>query len=1349
MPNDSDDSPQKTATGGPSTPGEPDDSIAGTPDVPPTPDPYIRSSGEPDDSIAGTPEVPSTSDPYLRSPGEPDDALVGMPGTPPTPDPYLRSSGLDSAPLVICDQDASTAPQSVSDAPPDAEYVCIPSSDGEYRLQEIRFEVSSPQQDGESSFTASVGTALETSPAGTIDGATASAGQRRKRPREDRKGKKKQKKPKVAQVQEPYDTELDRFLEDTAEKNNLTVTNVKNIIRRVVSNSRVLAMLQNTMLSHVAAEESGTDLSSLPYEPKFTRAKAREIMEKQPHLLWQVSPMKLSAPSGSQQLLQEEFPDESSSDEEYHPVSEESEDDITEPPSSVASSAPFSPPPPDAVLESPEKQDPGDAAAGSGIAERTRSKLPLHDTPLECIEAQFIAPDITTDMYDTECDDEEWKEFLVSLVKPFEQQEDVHEDDVEDPEYTVQDEEEENFDSWDVRNDQAVKIPQKEVSDLMTELMQAATRELLDNEEEEDALLVSVKPSPAKGSAPASAASLAEQSEAEIFQEATESVHDEILAQPTPRQIQQLEEQMRMHVQLLTQMCLLCSNNEHLASNFKMADTLLREIGIFASRPLQPPGKRSMFMTCNLSQAIQLLNTLSPRTSGTPVKTTTTHALRKNKTKGQVPSHARDILLDSPVFIYPDLLPTSRMYSQLHDPFKKVIFFPSEDHLLALGLEQFVPPRSCSFSSAYLRLIRTFLLPVKTEVQIKVHVKNIIYKKIGEENPIRYWHIHKVAPPLVWEPHPIELRSIVPPSKRPLEKLPPWMQMHLSMRPARRVMPPLAGTSTPPPPILPAGSTPPTAAVVCPSSSLLAIGGAVVVSPATASAPATLTVVSPPTPRHTVVSPLKQISPILKKYSQYGRKILLKTPVKKRLSYDKEPAMSAFVAPVQNSNTLPERTSSSDTASKPSDTSGQAPCKETSPAPASEEAEDNEGDLAALMVASSTILRRKQALSRKRSRQQRDAEATLPLLVPGLVDSDPMKDERENQFTQQYLNRVQEALKDDDARHKKFIDLMKTAHCDQVNPVELYKNIEELLHDHQDLVDDFVGFLLPEQALQCGKLLQYLNFRKIHLFLRKLEVHLGQQPQQLQRLLRSLHQLQRQSELTAETVFSVLQPLLRGQSHLMDELQQLLPSQGVPDSLMEDFEEVTLPEEEEEEEEEDGAAGSPGGAGSSCEELTLSPPRDTPGTPQCPCTCHQRSTDSRFLSRARHCTRCGIKFLDGRVFLQTGKVLRPARVTIGRPQSPETDANTSESQTSEKHAEASKCTVGKDGDKANSREGQSIVWTREDDKVLLQACQQLGTEKGLQRASQTLGRPFDQVTSRFQELIRLFEASKSDDEADL
>ena len=52
-----------------------------------------------------------------------------------------------------------------------------------------------------------------------------------------------------------------------------------------------------------------------------------------------------------------------------------------------------------------------------GIARRTRSKLPLTTTSLFDIEEAFVAPDITPDMYDTNCDDTDWNQFLKSLQK--------------------------------------------------------------------------------------------------------------------------------------------------------------------------------------------------------------------------------------------------------------------------------------------------------------------------------------------------------------------------------------------------------------------------------------------------------------------------------------------------------------------------------------------------------------------------------------------------------------------------------------------------------------------------------------------------------------------------------------------------------------------------------------------------------------------------------------------------------------------------------------------------------------------------------------------------------------------
>lgn len=49
---------------------------------------------------------------------------------------------------------------------------------------------------------------------------------------------------------------------------------------------------------------------------------------------------------------------------------------------------------------------------------RTRSKFSLNDTPLEIIEQAFIPPDITEDMYDSVCENDEWMEFLSDYKKP-------------------------------------------------------------------------------------------------------------------------------------------------------------------------------------------------------------------------------------------------------------------------------------------------------------------------------------------------------------------------------------------------------------------------------------------------------------------------------------------------------------------------------------------------------------------------------------------------------------------------------------------------------------------------------------------------------------------------------------------------------------------------------------------------------------------------------------------------------------------------------------------------------------------------------------------------------------------
>lgn len=61
--------------------------------------------------------------------------------------------------------------------------------------------------------------------------------------------------------------------------------------------------------------------------------------------------------------------------------------------------------------------------------------------------------------------------------------------------------------------------------------------------------------------------------------------------------------------------------------------------------------------------------------------------------------------------------------------------------------------------------------------------------------------------------------------------------------------------------------------------------------------------------------------------------------------------------------------------------------------------------------------------------------------------------------------------------------------ADDSNINLLYQQITELLtNKNEDLIYEFLGFLLPGQALSIGKLADYLELTRIKDFLRKLQV---------------------------------------------------------------------------------------------------------------------------------------------------------------------------------------------------------------------------------------------------------------------
>lgn len=91
----------------------------------------------------------------------------------------------------------------------------------------------------------------------------------------------------------------------------------------------------------------------------------------------------------------------------------------------------------DGIFKVPPPKSKEQVEEEANIALRTRSKLSLSSTPLEVIEEAFIPPDITTDMYDMDCDDDDWKDFLKKFTRPLDEVTKNAEDEDHDPEYNV------------------------------------------------------------------------------------------------------------------------------------------------------------------------------------------------------------------------------------------------------------------------------------------------------------------------------------------------------------------------------------------------------------------------------------------------------------------------------------------------------------------------------------------------------------------------------------------------------------------------------------------------------------------------------------------------------------------------------------------------------------------------------------------------------------------------------------------------------------------------------------------------------------------------------------------------
>ncbi|KAK4317965.1 hypothetical protein Pmani_010992 [Petrolisthes manimaculis] len=310
---------------------------------------------------------------------------------------------------------------------------------------------------------------------------------------------------------------------------------------------------------------------------------------------------------------------------------------------------------------------------------------------------------------------------------------------------------------------------------------------------------------------------------------------------------------------------------------------------------------------------------------------------------------------------------------------------------------------------------------------------------------------------------------------------------------------------------------------------------------------------------------------------------------------------------------------------------------------------------------------------RRLSKQQQRLQARITALT-----NTPDTNTQDKVMAQSYLTRVREALvSKEPTAFKTFLNLLSEFMEKQdSSPLDLYKQLSEVLKDHPQLSEEFVSFLLPQQAIAIGKYAQYCAIHRMRDFLEKLELQFGSQPQYIQKIMRQLQVLQSRHHLDSDEVKAAMTPLLR-YPHLVECFSQCFSSQPPTHSLPDDFEEICLER---------------GESPDSVESLVL--PDDhlhtTTSPSHCVCVCHamkggteasQLSPPHPHTTRTDHCQSCALRFSEGRVYLQCGKTLRPAKVTYQAVKNEHTeedkkhqDATTNNNQQQQQqHSNVSEC----------------------------------------------------------------------------
>lgn len=226
---------------------------------------------------------------------------------------------------------------------------------------------------------------------------------------------------------------------------------------------------------------------------------------------------------------------------------------------------------------------------------------------------------------------------------------------------------------------------------------------------------------------------------------------DAVLLGATQRLV--LDQQMRQLVQLLTQNFLQTYQHPTHGEYASFCKDRLVYLQLMGREK-----EKSAFKPANLLPSLEVVKSWEDALDGdegaeiqsfmeTQVDLSKRYKNQRKRYQEKFPPQLMNLMADSTAFIYPHLIPAM--------PFRNVceqrIFLPSEDHLLAIGLEEFtefIKSNNPKHKAGCLRWAMTYVVEYLL-VGRNANILNMYVRKKRSQkgNPLEYYFQHKVAPP--------------------------------------------------------------------------------------------------------------------------------------------------------------------------------------------------------------------------------------------------------------------------------------------------------------------------------------------------------------------------------------------------------------------------------------------------------------------------------------------------------------------------------------------------------------------------------------------------------------------------